>query len=205
MDRRYIIAGLFFAAAAIVVITLVYPTYQVLTLSSVLVEEKEKEFGAQNLLVQELTRLKTQYNQAEQGVVKVSSLLPVFHKKSIPELFIVLEGVASLNGVLLETVSFGQINNKSDSGTELGYQKINVDISLKGDYKSFKNFTRAIELSEHLMDIKQIAFSSVQVSNEQGTGGGEESSREGGGEEIPEIRETENLYTYKVSLDVYYQ
>ena len=191
MDRRYIIAGLFFIITAIVAIVLVYPKYQVMSVAAKAVDEKQKEFDSQMALVQDISRLKSQYNAAKEELKRVNALIPEYGEKSIAALFVELEGLTARNGVLLESVSFGQ-SKTLGKGQEKRYRTINAGLMLKGDYQSFKNFLRGIETSEHLMDIISISVNVIQEEKED--------------EEETEVSaNTPQILSYKVDINAYYQ
>ena len=192
MDRRYIIASLFFIIAAIVAVMLVYPKYQTVSVAAKAADEKQKEFDSQMVLVQDISRLKSQYNAVKEEFKRVNALIPEYGEKSIAALFIELEGLTSRNGVLLESISFGQ-SKTLGKGQEKKYRTINAGIALKGDYQSFKNFLRGIETSEHLMDITSI---SVNVIQEE---------KEGEGEEDKVSANTQQILSFKIEITAYYQ
>ena len=192
MDRRYIIASLFFIIAAIVAVMLVYPKYQTVSVAAKAADEKQKEFDSQMVLVQDISRLKSQYNAVKEEFKRVNALIPEYGEKSIAALFIELEGLTSRNGVLLESISFGQ-SKTLGKGQEKKYRTINAGIALKGDYQSFKNFLRGIETSEHLMDSTSI---SVNVIQEE---------KEGEGEEDKVSANTQQILSFKIEITAYYQ
>ncbi|MBI5912835.1 type 4a pilus biogenesis protein PilO [Candidatus Azambacteria bacterium] len=190
MDRRYLIASLFFIVAAVVAVVLVYPKYQVMSSSARIADEKQKEFDSQIALVQDISRLKSQYNEAKEEFGRVGVLIPAHSEGSAANLFVELEGLASRNGILLETISFGQSKTLGKE-KEKRHFTINAKLSLKGDYRSLKNFVRAIETSEHLMDVVLISVSAVQEEKKEG-------KSEGGAA-------PEQPLSLKVDIDAYYQ
>ncbi len=192
MDRRYIIASLFFIIAAIVAGMLVYPKYQGVSLATKVADEKQKEFDSQMVLVQDISRLKSQYNAVKEEFKRVNALIPEYGEKSTAALFVELEGLTSRNGVLLESISFGQ-SKTLGKGQEKGYRAISAGVALKGDYQSFKNFLRGIETSEHLMDITSV---SVSVIREE---------KEGEGEEGEVSANTQQILSFKIEINAYYQ
>lgn len=166
MDRRYLIASLFFIIAAVIAVVLVYPQYQGMALSAQTANEKQKEFDSQTALVQDISRLKSQYKEVKEEFVRVVSLLPVYNEGSTANLFVELEELAARNGMLLDTVSFSQ-SKVLGKEKEKRYQTVNAKLSLKGDYGSFKNFMRAVETHEHLMDITLISVSATKEKKEK--------------------------------------
>lgn len=196
MDRRYLIAGLFFIAAVIMAVVLVYPKFQVIQISSQLVDEKQNEFDAQMVLVQEISRLRTQQKQMTEEVAVMVDLLPVFTKKSVSDLFIELESIAAESGLLLDTISFTETKDQTqkDPGKTAGsamHKTVLAQLRMKGEYRDFKNFVRMIETNKHLMDI---TIASIGAASEAQTNAG-----------APASEKTKNPPTYSVTIRAYYQ
>lgn len=196
MDKRYLIAIVLCAAAGIILFTLAYPAYQRTQLLERLIGEREEELAAQNALVKEIGKLRAQHKQIKKETNRVFDLLPSFSAQSVPELFIELEGLASQNGVLLETISFAnQGKIKGAGGEEHTHKTVNAQFSLKGTYNDVKRFAQAVETSEHLMDATAISLaaplSSAKTSEEK--------------KEPQETQGGADLFSLKVSLDAYYQ
>lgn len=192
MDRRYIIASLFFMIAAVVAGMLAYPKYQLMSAAAKTADEKQKEFDSQMVLVQDISRLKSQYNAVKEEFKRVNALIPEYGEKSIAALFVELEGLTSRNGVLLESIGFGQ-NKTIGKGQEKKYRTITASLSLKGDYQNFKNFLRAVETSEHLMDIASISVSVIQEK------------KEGENEEEEVSANAQQILSFRVEISAYYQ
>lgn len=197
MNRQYISALLLFAAAVIVVIVLVYPTYQVTLLSSQELLKRQKEFETQSSLVQELSRLKTKYKEVEPQLSRLFTLLPALGPTSIPELFIELEGLTAQNGLLLEKVSFSLAKSPTPQGGDTertAFKTITAQIALKGSYQGLKNFAKAVETNEHLMDIASVSLTAPKGSTEEEGEKGKESAEEARG-----------VLSYTMSIVAYYQ
>lgn len=190
MDRRYLIASLFFIIAAIVAVMLVYPKYQAMSEAVAAADEKQKEFDSQVVLAQDISRLKSQYNEVKEEFKRVDALIPEYEEKSIAALFVELEGLTSRSGVLLESVSFGQ-SKTLGKVQEKGFRTINANLSLKADYQSFKNFLRATETSEHLMDITSVSVNATQAKKED--------------EESEGSADTRQILLFKTDINAYYQ
>lgn len=195
MDKRYFIAIVLYAAAGIMVFTFVYPVYQRVRSLERLIAEREDEFSAQNALVKEIGKLRAQQKQMQKETARVFNMLPFFGARSIPELFIELEGLASQSGVLLDAISFASPNKaKGAAGEEKPHKAVDVQFSLKGRYNDLKRFMNAVETNEHLMDGVMLSLS-APLSSEAS----KEKSNES--EEAPGTE----LFSLKVSLDAYYQ
>lgn len=199
MDRRYIIAGLFFVAAAIMAVVLVYPKYQVVRISSQLAAEKQSEFDAQLVLVQEISRLRSQQRQMTEEIAQVADLLPVFSKKSVADLFVELEVIAAESGLLMDTVSFAEIKATAPRGQEKAvvattYKTISAQVKMKGEYRDFKKFVRTIETNKHLMDITITTIASSAIGSKVKVQDEEKDTA------VPEVPPT-----YTVTINAYYQ
>ncbi len=190
MDRRYLVASLFFIVTAVIAVVLVYPKYQAMGSLARSADEKQKEFDSQIALVQDISRLKSQYNEVKAEFGRVGVFIPVHDEGSVANLFVELEGLTSRNGVLLEAVSFGQ-SKTIGKEKEKKYYTINANLSLKGDYRSIKNFIRATETSEHLMGVIHISVSA-----------GAEEKKEG---EKAEEAVIQQALSVKIDVDAYYQ
>lgn len=198
MDKRYFIAIVLCAAAGIIAFTLAYPAYRQVRSLERFVAWREEELAAQNALVKEIGKLKTQQKQMQKETARVFDLLPSFGAQSIPELFIALEGLASQSGVVLDTISFApHTQTKGAAGAEENlYKTVNAQFSLKGSYDDLKRFARAIETSEHLMDMTALSLLPPAAS--------EKTSQEKEGAQ-KEARGEAGLFSLKASLDAYYQ
>lgn len=201
MDRKYLIAGLFFTAAAIIAVVLTYPKYQVMRISSQLVTDKENEFIAQNVLVQEISRLKSQQKQMTDEIAAVTDLLPLLNEKSTPDLFVEVEGIAAESGLSITTVSFGgQKSQTQNAGVKTSapvtqYKIITAQLKMQGEYDSFKKFVRTIETNKHLMDISFASIIALPPSR----------GAKKGADVIPAELSSQQTPTYSVTLQAYYQ
>lgn len=197
MDRRYIIAGLFFVAAVIVAVVLAYPRFQVVQISSRLVAEKQNELEAQMVLVQEISRLRSQQRQMEGQIAQMNDLLPVFTKKSVSDLFVELEGIAAESGLLMDAISFSEAKEQPQKGKEKQtvttvYKTIAAQLKMKGEYRDFKNFVRMIETNKHLMDITLASIVATPIEQKD--------AESGSSDEVEKIPPT-----YSVTIYAYYQ
>jgi len=90
-------------------------------------------------------------------------------EKDIPGLIVQFEALASENGLILESLNFIERTIKKTGEAEeekKDYKSLAVFLSLTGNYKSFENFLKALELNVRLMDIKSIEFSSEKIEEE---------------------------------------
>ena len=203
MSSKYLSAGLIFIAAVIVGVVLVYPKYQMFRVSGKAVEEKQGELDAQAALINEINKTKSKYKKAEDDLLKVADLLPALGPKSVSELFVELESIASESGVLIQTINFGSASEQKDGKPAKGYKTIDARLSVVASYGAFKKFAATIEKNQHLMDI-------IDVSVAKGVAQKKEEVADEGSEDIEAVTETETrpeeaVFNYSVTLNAYYQ
>ena len=203
MSSKYLSAGLIFIATVIVGVVLVYPKYQAFRVSGEAIKEKQSELDAQATLINEINKTKSKYKKAEDDLLKVADLLPVFDPKSIADLFIELESVASESGVLIQTINFGSASEQKDGKPAKGHKTIDARLSIVSSYGAFKKFAATIEKNQHLMDI-------IDVSVAKGVAQKKEEVADEGSEDIEAVTETETrpeeaVFNYSVTLNAYYQ
>lgn len=196
MSSKYLIAGLVFAASVIIAVVFVYPNYQIFTASEQLAANKQNELDAQTALINEINKAQSRYKKAEDELLTVSDLLPVFNQKSIADLFVEMENIASESGVLMNSINFGGETMKSDKG----YKTIDVKLSALASYDAFKKFAAIIEKNRHLMDMTAVSITAGASNVKEKKTGGEESAAEAAVSQ-PE----DQAFTYSVSINVYYQ
>ena len=203
MSSKYLSAGLIFIATVIVGVVLVYPKYQAFRVSGKVVEEKQSELDAQATLINEINKTKSKYKKAEDDLLKVADLLPVLGPKSIADLFIEMESIASESGVLIQTINFGSASEQKDGKPAKGYKTVDARLSIVSSYGAFKKFAATIEKNQHLMDI-------IDVSVAKGAAQKKEEVADEGSEGIEAVTETETrpeeaVFNYSVTLNAYYQ
>ncbi len=211
MGNKYIVAIICVIAAFVIAIAFVLPKYQEMVVSSRLVDEGNAEFDAQNNLLVSIGKIGDRYKKIEEGMMRISDLLPLYNAQSIPDLFVELEGLAGQSGLFIETISFSEkgisSSPKQAQSEEEGAQEnegkpsviVSVQLSAKARYADLKRFAQAIETNKHLMDI--VSFNIVPLSEEAKEDGKNEEKREGNGIQAS----VPDLFSYSISLDAYYQ
>ena len=202
MSSKYLSAGLIFIAAVIVGVVLVYPKYQVFRVSGKAVDEKQSELDAQAALINEINKTKSKYKKAEDDLLKVSDLLPAFGPKSVAELFIELESIASESGILIQTINFGSTLEQKDGKPAEGYKTIDARLSVVASYGAFKKFAATVEKNQHLMDITDITIAKGAAQKKETNAKESSSSIEN---IITEINPESAVFNYSVTLNAYYQ
>lgn len=184
MRRNLIIIILLLAFVAVVVF-LDYPLYKEVKSFRKGLEIKQEELrGVEELLVK-IKELKAIYEENKDEAKRAFYAIP--SGEDLPNLIVQLEALASINGLILEKVDFGQ---PAAEGVKWGpggeekeivvkeYKTMNVTLEVTGTYESLKSFLKSVEENIRLMDITSINFSA---------------SAEGG------------AFSFGVSMNVYYQ
>ena len=202
MSSKYLSAGLIFIAAVIVGVVLVHPKYQMFRVSGKAVEEKQGELDAQAALINEINKTKSKYKKAEDDLLKVADLLPALGPKSVSELFVELESIASESGVLIQTINFGSASEQKDGKPAKGYKTIDARLSVVASYGAFKKFAATVEKNQHLMDITDVSITKGAAQKKEEAA---EESLEGAENIIAEANPEEAIFNYSVVLNAYYQ
>ena len=202
MSSKYLSAGLIFIATVIVGVVLVYPKYQAFRVSGKAIEEKQSELDAQATLINEINKTKSKYKKAEDDLLKVADLLPVYDHKSIADLFIEMESIASESGVLIQTINFGSALEQKDGKPAKGYKTVDVRLSVASSYGAFKKFASMVEKNRHLMDIADVTVAKGAAQKKEGD---VKENSEGAENIAVEASPEEALFNYSVALSAYYQ
>ena len=202
MSSKYLSAGLIFIATVIVGVVLVYPKYQAFRVSGKAIEEKQSELDAQATLINEINKTKSKYKKAEDDLLKVTDLLPVYDPKSIADLFIEMESIASESGVLIQTINFGSALEQKDGKPAKGYKTVDVRLSVASSYGAYKKFASMVEKNRHLMDIADVTVAKGAAQKKEGD---VKENSEGAENIAVEASPEEALFNYSVALSAYYQ
>jgi Tfp pilus assembly protein PilO len=112
--------------------------------------QKREEYKNLENYYQQLREIFEKLKNYQDSLSKIDFALP--ENPSIPEFFNFIQKLASLSGL-----SLSKIDSSLISEEELKEWKINL--SLKGDYNSFKNFLSSLEKSARFIEIDKISFS----------------------------------------------
>ena len=202
MSSKYLSAGLIFIATVIVGMVLVYPKYQVFRASGRVAEEKQGELDAQAALINEINKTKSKYKKAEDDLLKVADLLPLYGRKSVADLFIEMESIASESGALIQTINFGSVSEQKDGKPAKGYKTIDARLSVVASYGAFKKFAATVEKNQHLMDIIDVTVAKGAAQKKEGD---VKKNSEGAENIAVEASPEEAVFNYSVALNAYYQ
>lgn len=128
--------------------------------------QKKQVLDELNKLAEKISQIEEEYQKVSEEAQKIFLGLP--GKKDIPYLLVHFEDLAASNGLLLESINFGQLSkDKQIAGQQTKSQSANIlsnlpsftaDLNMTGSYEAFKNYLAALENGSRLMDIKTASF-----------------------------------------------
>jgi len=149
------------------------PAYKnMVNVSDVVTEEKDKEYSDQEAYLGKLKDLQEKYEKITgSDIKKIESLAP--HENAHEKIILLMEKIVSDNGFLLSSINFSAEDQAgSDNGAVIaeegapanqaiasGVKKIKINMDIMGtDYAGFKNILNIFENSARLFDIITLSF-----------------------------------------------
>jgi len=165
-------------ALVLVVLLLIMPAFDSMNIDRQIVSEKQSSLEQAKLFNQQIADKNSRYKSEE-----LENLLSVMPKQEeLSALLIQLEGLATGNGLIMESVDFGKIEQDSQAqeprlgdelqggiapensqansqGTQIQpYKILLVSLKLNGAYGAFKNYLRAVEKNKRIMDVVSLSL-----------------------------------------------
>ena len=166
-------------ALALAVTFLIMPAFDSMNNNRQIIKEKQGDLEEAKLFNQKIEEMNSQYNSEE--LESILSVLPKQEELSV--LLIQLEGLATGNGLIMESVDFSKIEQEfgveqipptseledgvsgqgdlaSTQQTQVQpYKILLVSMKLNGGYGAFKNYLRAVEKNKRIMDVTSLSLS----------------------------------------------
>lgn len=165
MDKKNIISLISFIVSLILIFVFVFPLYSSVKIMRLESSQKHEEIEKLKELLAKVEKIKSNYQNVAEEIEKVFLALP--EEKDVPELLVQFEKLAVSNGLLLESIKFGEISKKKESDSSSRSKKILsifpnsiVELKITGSYSAFKNYLKALEKNVRSMDVYSIKFSS---------------------------------------------
>jgi Tfp pilus assembly protein PilO len=158
-------------ALALVAVFLVMPSFDSVNLDRQIIGEKQASLEQTKIYNQQIAEKNNQFKNEQ--LQELLSILP--KQEELSALLIQLEGLATGNGLIMESVDFSKIEQQpqaeapSDtetdvSGTDTGlitagpapappYKILLVTMKLSGSYEAFKNYLESVEKNKRIMDV----------------------------------------------------
>ena len=173
MNQKNIISLISFIVSLILIFVFVFPLFSSAREIYSDLNQKRQEIEKLKELSGKIGKIEQDYDSISEAVEKVLLALP--EEKDLPQLLVQFEKIAVNNGLLLESIEFGEISKKEESDfirSIKDYETLNqskkmlstfpnssVLLKVAGSYSSFKNYISALEKNVRSMDIYSIQFS----------------------------------------------
>ena len=150
MDKRNIITLISLVTSLALVFVFVDPLWtSIKVLKTKLIIQEQEVIKIEELLLK-TQQLEQEYQKADEEAQKIILALP--KEKDTPFLLTQFEILALNNGLLLESVEFGQVDYEAEFPSSL------VNLKISGSYGAFKAYLSALENSIRSMDVYLIKF-----------------------------------------------
>jgi Tfp pilus assembly protein PilO len=154
-----ILLGLFLALLLAIGFTV--PKYQNLKIAQSKVKEKGTELQAERKYFSEIAEAKEKLKKFEEELSKINSAIPA--EPSLPSLGNFLQIAASQNGLVLKKIMPSLTSSLKEEFIKKGFssqiKETGVNLTVSGDYPSFKNFLSNLEKTSRMIEIESISFS----------------------------------------------
>jgi len=173
MNQKNIISLISFIVSLILIFVFVFPLFSSAREIYSDLNQKRQEIEKLKELSGKIGKIEQDYDSISEAVEKVLLALP--EEKDLPQLLVQFEKIAVNNGLLLESIEFGEISKKEESDfirSIKDYETLNqskkmlstfpnssVLLKVAGSYSAFKNYISALEKNVRSMDIYSIQFS----------------------------------------------
>lgn len=173
MNQKNIISLISFIVSLILIFVFVFPLFSSAREIYSDLNQKRQEIEKLKELSGKIGKIEQDYDSISEAVEKVLLALP--EEKDLPQLLVQFEKIAVNNGLLLESIEFGEISKKEESDfirSIEDYETLNqskkmlstfpnssVLLKVVGSYSAFKNYISALEKNVRSMDIYSIQFS----------------------------------------------
>ena len=203
MDTRYITGLVFLSITVVVAVVFAEPKFREIQLINQSLEEKQKEFDAQQFLIREMDGLNKKFLPIIEKIDKLKDVLP--SSVNIADLLVQMEYIASRNAVIIKNISFSGPNKATVKNGQ--YSVVGVNMSISGTYEALLSFNDDIKNNIHLMDIKSLSISRAGSAGDNSEPNSDENLTSTSTEETVVISNTPKkpIFNYNVAIDVYYQ
>lgn len=150
-----------------------------------LVSKKEEVIKIEELLAK-TQQLNQEYGEVSKDAEKVFLSLPI--EEDIPHLLVQFDTLAAANGLLFESIGFGdlvgvdQLSAGQAKRTISSFLSLPLNVEIMGSYEAFKLYVDALEKNIRSMDVNGIKFAPRKVGQEEISG----------------------IFDFSLSVDVYY-
>jgi Tfp pilus assembly protein PilO len=162
INKKLIITIVFLIAASAAAVFLTVPAGLSIINIKAEISQKESELSAIKDSIEKTNQIKKQGKNIEKELAEVFSALP--KEKDIPDLLVYFESLSITNGLILESIDLGQIDEETENGQKLKNHLKSRQVSLivSGSYEAFKKYLHSLENNVRSMNLSSISFSGRQ-------------------------------------------
>ena len=115
------------------------------------ISQHKLEFQNRDKYFQKIREVYEKLKNYHEELSKIDSAIP--RDPALPSLFDFLQKTSSQSGLLLENLGLASVTQEGK------LRKWNINLNLKGDYSSFKDFVSTVEKSARLIKVERISIS----------------------------------------------
>jgi len=202
MNKKIIISLVSLLISLALVFVFAYPLWSSISLLRKEIAQKETDLAKIEELLNKTRELKQGLQEVEEESQRIFFALP--KEKDIPNLLVQFENLALTNGLLLESIRFGQLDEGEETTSQSSPEQISqesakskkkltirslpVDLAISGSYSAFKKYLADLEKNVRSMDVNSITLTPP-----------------GGEEEVSLLVPSLSIFEIKLRLVVYYQ
>lgn len=162
MNRKNIIILISLISALVLVFIFLNPLWSSIKVLQNEINQKKLALTATEELLAKTQELDQEYQPLAEQAQKIPFALP--EEKDIPHLLTQFDALAASNGLLLESMSFVQVEEESSyqvldqSKKILLFPSLSLNVKVSGSYGAFKGYLTNLENSVRSMDVHSIRF-----------------------------------------------
>ena len=172
MNRKNIIVLISLISALVLVFVFLDPLWSSIKVLQNEINQRKLTLTATEELLAKTQEINQEYQPLIEQAQKIPFVLP--KEKDIPYLLIQFDDLAASNGLLLESMSFGQAEQEKENSYQvleqpkkiLSFPGLSLNIKVSGSYDAFKGYLISLENSVRSMDVHLIKFSGQKQSQE---------------------------------------
>ncbi len=174
MNKKNIISLISLVGGLALIFFLINPLWSSIKVLKTELIEQENKISEVEELLDRVQQIEQDYQKLEKDALKIFSALP--KEENLPRLLVQFDDLASNNGLLLESIKFGQISSEKGKTSSQGIDKsekissnfpsLPVDVTLTGSYNAFKEYLAALENNIRSMDARSIKFGITETDEE---------------------------------------
>jgi len=157
-----VIAAILFFVALVIGLAVLLPKYQDLSSTSANIKVEREKLKIEKEYYLNIASISEELKKYDAELSKIGSSLP--EDSSLPSLLNFLERAVSQSGMILEGIS---PSSSSPSSDLKNVREIRVSLAVSGDYSAFKNLVSILERSSRLIEVENISFSHIRISDKE--------------------------------------